>query len=401
MALSSETQWRNPYVGPRPFRPGEAFYGRDRELSQLIDLLFADGFVLLQAPSGAGKTSLVQAGLVPRLLAEERFDVLPVARIRNYPEFAAANPYVLSVLLSFEADRPLGELAEIDLHSYLDDRRERRGKADSQVLIFDQLEELLSNPIDHAEKTAFMLEVGNTLRRGRRWALFVAREEYIGPLHRYLEALRLPLSTFRLEFMAQSAARHAIQDPARAVGVDFSEGAITTLVDDLRQMLMQRPDGTTDIVLGPHLDPVQLQIVCRQLWRQLRPNTKVIKTSHLSAVGGATSALADYYSDQVTHIATQTDVSERTIREWFEFSLITPQGFRSQALLGPGGDKSSQVLSLLQESYLVRADHRRGAIWFELAHDRLIEPVRISNISWREHHPGTRRSRRIWKKSSG
>jgi hypothetical protein len=367
-------------------------------VTNLTDLLFADGFVLLQAPSGAGKSSLVQAGVVPRLLEDNEFDVLPVARIRNYSEFSTANPYVLSVLLSFEADRPPRELAEMGLHNYLDSRWGRRGEAESQVLIFDQLEELLSNPIDQADKISFMAEIGSTLRRGRRGALFVVREEYIGPLHRYLEALRLPLSTFRLEFMEPPAAWEAIQGPAHTVGVHFSEEAITALVDDLRKMLMQRPDGTSEVILGPYIDPVQLQIVCRQIWQQIPPGTTVIEISHLGAVGSATSALANYYSDQVAYIAAQTGAAEREIREWFEFSLITPQGFRNQTLLGPGGDSSRQVLSLLQGSYLIRADHQRGAIWFELAQDRLIEPVQVSNANWRKLHSNTLRNWRIWKK---
>ncbi|MCC6433034.1 MAG: hypothetical protein IT354_19160, partial [Gemmatimonadaceae bacterium] len=60
----------NPYVGPRAFRPGEKLFGRDREADELLDLLLTERVVLLHAPSGAGKTSLLQASLM-RLLSEE------------------------------------------------------------------------------------------------------------------------------------------------------------------------------------------------------------------------------------------------------------------------------------------------------------------------------------------
>ena len=60
----------NPYVGPRAFRTGEALYGRARELNELMNLLIAERIVLLHSPSGAGKSSLIQAGLIP--LLEER-----------------------------------------------------------------------------------------------------------------------------------------------------------------------------------------------------------------------------------------------------------------------------------------------------------------------------------------
>ena len=64
---------RNPYVGPRPLELGERLWGRDEEIAALYFLLSAERIVLLHSPSGAGKSSLVQAGLIPRLRGS--FDV--------------------------------------------------------------------------------------------------------------------------------------------------------------------------------------------------------------------------------------------------------------------------------------------------------------------------------------
>ena len=59
----------SPYIGPRPFTLAEAdrFFGRRTEISALRALLYANRVVVLHAPSGAGKTSLVTAGLIPTL----------------------------------------------------------------------------------------------------------------------------------------------------------------------------------------------------------------------------------------------------------------------------------------------------------------------------------------------
>ncbi len=70
----------NPYVGPRPFQTGERLFGRDEQLRQLTGQLLVQRIVLLFGPDGAGKTSLIQAGLIPELQAE-RFQVFPVARL--------------------------------------------------------------------------------------------------------------------------------------------------------------------------------------------------------------------------------------------------------------------------------------------------------------------------------
>ena len=45
-----------------------------------MNLIIAERIVLLHSPSGAGKTSLIQAALIPRLL-KNRFQVLPVVRV--------------------------------------------------------------------------------------------------------------------------------------------------------------------------------------------------------------------------------------------------------------------------------------------------------------------------------
>src|SRR6516225_2333642 len=100
----------NPYPGPRPFELAERdfFFGREREALDLISLLIAHKNVLLFAQSGAGKTSLLNAKLIPRL--EQRgISVLPPARVSGSIPTSqswnlAANVYVLAVALSWLRD---------------------------------------------------------------------------------------------------------------------------------------------------------------------------------------------------------------------------------------------------------------------------------------------------------
>src|SRR5262245_8961301 len=94
-----------PYVGPRPYRIGEKLVGRARERLELLDLVVRGRIVVLYSPSGAGKTSLVQAALVPAL-RNEAFTVPAVARVtfdkaKGITE-PVANRYVFAVLLSLE-----------------------------------------------------------------------------------------------------------------------------------------------------------------------------------------------------------------------------------------------------------------------------------------------------------
>ena len=67
-----------PYVGFRSFEEHDQriFFGRKREVSDLLSLVIAHPVVLLYAQSGAGKTSLLNAGLI-LCLRQEGLEVLP------------------------------------------------------------------------------------------------------------------------------------------------------------------------------------------------------------------------------------------------------------------------------------------------------------------------------------
>lgn len=73
---------RSPYVGPRPFseRQENLFYGRENEVQDLLSLVTAYSEVLVYAESGAGKTSLLNAGLIPHL-RKNNFRVFRSARV--------------------------------------------------------------------------------------------------------------------------------------------------------------------------------------------------------------------------------------------------------------------------------------------------------------------------------
>src|SRR5262245_63086599 len=79
---SQSPEVAEPYVGPRPYQQAESalFFGRAHEIREAASLVAAQQTLLMFGPSGAGKTSMINAGLMARLQA--RFDILPLARVR-------------------------------------------------------------------------------------------------------------------------------------------------------------------------------------------------------------------------------------------------------------------------------------------------------------------------------
>jgi WD40 repeat protein len=397
----------NPYVGPRAFETGETLYGRDHELRDLLDLLIAERIVLLYSPSGAGKSSLIHAGLVPRL-REVGFQVLPVIRVNQEPPQsplrpepsgpAPVNRYIFSTLLSLEEGLPPelrtdpSRLPALSLVEYLDQRPvshqpdQESSEPPSQLLIFDQFEEIVTLDLtDQAGKAAFCAQLGVALRDRNRWALIAMREDYVAALDPYLRHIPTRLSNrFRLDLLGVSSARQAIHQPVKSIGVDFSQPAVNKLINDLRQIQVQLPNGSLETRPGPYVEPVQLQVVCFHLWQQLSPDKTQITEEELSSIGSVDQSLATYYATQVAAIAARANVKERLIRNWFEHELITESGLRGQVLMAAEESKglSNTAIRLLVDAHLIRAEKRLGATWFELAHDRLIQPVRSNNTGW-------------------
>lgn len=392
-----------PYVGPRAFRPGEKLYGRDREAAGLMDVLISERIVLLHSPSGAGKTSLIQALLAPRL-AKSGFAVYGPARVGSAlgeeGTAAGANRYVLSAMVGMEKGRPeplsAERLAGMTLAQYLDFRSAYDAGADP-VLLFDQFEEILTLDANDVEaKTEFFRQVGAALRPRSRWALFAMREEFVATLDPYLHLVPTQLaSRYPLQLLDATGARQAIEKPAEDARRPFTAEALDRLVDNL---LRAPQPGSPQGVRGRWVEPVQLQVVCTRLWQKLDPETREIGVELVGGVADVDTALAGYYAETVAAVAAETGVRERSIRRWFEQGLISGD-VRTQ--VARGGERAygltEPVVDALVNAYLVRREERRGSIWYELAHDRLMAPIRSQNADWfQETASVAQRQAAIW-----
>ena len=362
----------SPYVGPRTFTEKERglFFGRSREVDDLVHLLLAERIVLLYSPSGAGKSSLLQAGLIPQL-KELGFETKGPLRANDLTNF------------------PWQEISQ-DPHG--------------EVLIFDQFEETVTvDPVNVEAKKSFFQQLGQALHNRGRWAVFAIREDYLAALDPYLNLIPTRLSnTFRLNLLGEKGAKDAICLPAKNAGIPFIPEAADALFDDLRTIQIQLPDGGKDTAKGDYVEPVQLQVVCDRIWRDLPENAQEIHPENIQArkdpankdggdakdsLSEVDRALADFYSHTVSDVAklpavASKNVTERDLRDWFERHLITPQGIRTQVLKSEGlGD---QVSEELDKAHIVRSETRSNREFLELAHDRLVQPLLASNKEWRE-----------------
>ena len=415
MSASTPPAGPNPYVGPRPFRLGEPIFGREREIVELDRLLAAERIVLLYSPSGAGKSSLVNAGLIKRLdwyyaLTHQddpsiqalptagRLDVWsPVRLCLAVPAgIEVANRFAWSVAVGFEQEvpeehrRPHEVLARMPLRDCVAGRRRRSGAPAARLLIFDQFEEVLRlDPLGVAEKEAFFDQLGELLQDPLIWALFCLREDYLAALDPYRNRIPTHLSNrYRIDLLSTEAAADAAEGPTRTTPRHFAPGAAERLVKDLAQVQVQQPDGSFRPEDGRHVEPIHLQVVLVRLWDRMAPEDLSIDEADVATVGDVGEALKEFYESAVRSLAAGDMARERRIRDWFDQRLMTPDGVRRMVLQEKGeseGLPNAEIEALL-DTYLVRAEPRGGRTWYELSHDRLIGPIREANRAWRETH---------------
>jgi formylglycine-generating enzyme required for sulfatase activity len=418
---------RNPYVGPRTFSRDEAelFFGRESEAQALVSLVASERLVLFYAQSGAGKSSLINTRLIPQL-EEIGFLVLPVGRVGGeLPAGVEAvdNIYAFNLMLNLVTaeDNPsrlaglnpahfLARLTSPDGETYGYDERADPQPGDAHyeqvpyVLIIDQFEEIITAHLEHwPKRQAFFRQLnqamaGDPLLR----VVLTVREDYVAALDPYAPLLADKLQArLYMQRMAYQAALAAVKEPARRYDRPFAPGVAETLVDNLRQL--RRTPDQSGTQAGQYVEPVQLQVVCYQLWENLREQQPpaqpdrhpsppqggtegglTITEQDIREAGDVDTALAQFYEQALAEAGRQTGVSEAALRNWFEGPLITEAGTRGMVYRGETETAGlpNAAVTALADQFLLRAEIRAGGTWYELVHDRFVEPIRRANQGW-------------------
>ena len=174
------------------------------------------------------------------------------------------------------------------------------------AVIVDQFEEIITAHSERwQEREGFFRQLNQAmLDDPNLWVVLTLREDYVAALDPYapLVADRLR-ARFYMERMGVAGALEAVRRPAELEALGdrrrpFAPGVAEQLVDNLRQM---RVPGQQSTVPGPNVEPVQLQVVCYQLWENLAGGTggTQITLDDLAQAGDVDRALTQYYEDTI------------------------------------------------------------------------------------------------------
>ena len=233
-----------PYRGLQLFdeEHAEFFFGRDANVQRLLEKLKDTRFLAVLGPSGSGKSSLVRAGLVPalregRLRGSEAWricvmkpDAHPLASLAGQLVRLSESGGMQGTLNGLEHDARSLHLA-VSLARSEDEGTER------VVLLVDQFEEVFTLCRDEKERTQFFANLlyAVTVPGGRTVVISTLRADFYPKCAAYPDlSQHIAGQQYLVSPLDSVGLKQAIEEPARRVGLEFEEGLVDTILDDVK-----------------------------------------------------------------------------------------------------------------------------------------------------------------------
>lgn len=334
------------------------FFGRERETQNLASLIHAHRLVLLYGASGTGKTSLLLAGVSPRLeQAEPPYEILYVRALDDPAQVIRRAVQRRVPEVELLKDAPL-----VSLLGQAADCLER-----TVVIFLDQFEEFFIRRGSPARQ-AFISELGELYdaQDVPVKIVFSLREDWLASMSE-IEA-RIPevgRTKMRLLPLSAAQAQRTIIAPAEQLGVRYDPAVVTTLLADLEAESVSKEEQ--------NIMPPQLQLVCVSLYERANSEDRhLITMADYEAVGRAQGILTRYIEGSLQ----EYPGNERAVAEGILAALVSSRATKALASLESivseiQADEATVkgVLSRLIRQRLVRRVDESHI--YELAHDIL------------------------------
>ena len=396
-----------PYRGIESFRfvDQRVFCAREEETWDLLRNILIYRGVLLYGDSGSGKSSLINAGLIPAAIKENlyahRLRVQPrrgreikVERISR--DTAAGPPYLPSDLIDPAAIDDNAQSFEISLDEFYKQLKQLGGRSFDDprpLLIFDQFEEFVTLFEDAWQgASAGQTKDGKVIQRDILNVLtsiledeslpvkllFVFREEYLAKLNIIFKAAPELLDQYvrllppRVEEAEQIILAPFVDDELkeRFAGKSNQVRELEGLAQKIASQIQQRSENG-------FINLTELQIVCRRLWESQEPTSYFQKNhSDIQQVLEGywvdklnKNKLGDLYEPSIAllgHMVTSTNTR----------NIVSEPDLRSFEKDNFSDDQISKALNVLVESQLVRREPRHKIYFYEIVSEFLVPWIR-------------------------
>jgi hypothetical protein len=366
LVARSQTTSQQPYKFLYPFdiTDVDIFFGRDAAIADLSEIVLSSRLTILHAPSGAGKSSLLNAGLAPHLIRQDRLPVFvhtyqdPILTIKQVIAPPSLGPWP-------------NQLATLPLPEFLATCKQLSQETQELVIILDQFEEFfLVQPLPENRRpfikilTACLVDETLPVR-----FIIALRKDYYSDLAEFqFDFPSIFHNQYRLQPLNPAETETAITAPLTQRGhhITLEPALIDTLLDDLAPEKSELP---------------HLQIVCTELFQQLGPQQTILQLKMYQKLGGIEGILSSYLSNVLVQLpANQRIIAKAVLKE-----LVSAEATRRilsrdllQARLDANVDELDDVLNKLVNVRLVHRDEIDDEPIYELAHDYLVKEI----VTW-------------------
>jgi len=419
---------RYRYPGTKPFSAEDenVFYGRKQDIDRLYQLLGLKNMLIFYSASGMGKSSLIRAGLIPRLrneIKEKTFLPITIRFGASDHEGDKRGQTLLDIAIAElvkEAnklqDKKLPFINDAETFSSLWCLVKLFEKNNIHLLlIVDQAEEIFTYKTDavnvlkeelyllfnrnipaffhkkiqeqldllESEDKNISHERTNEQEKDRLDSinsdvefiysplkvktLFAIREDKLGLFNVFSDYFPDVLKdTYKLLPLSKANATEAITGPAKTPG-DFASPCFDFSARALKNLLTNiKEDNDT-------YDPFSIQLNCSYIEMScvISQQKKIIDEADIPDEG---KIVRDYYKS-VWDSVTGTDAEKENYKKEIEEKLIDPKQEIRKYVYEKDLSNISGILHLLQQKGLVRQDQRGEEHYIELSHDRLIKPM--------------------------
>jgi uncharacterized protein YjbI with pentapeptide repeats len=364
---------RSPYKGLEAFTQADAgnFYGREEMIERYAKLVAAAPLVPIIGASGSGKSSLVQAGLIPFLKQDSASDwqILTMRPGRN--------PFDALAKAIFNAERADLQTIELDVdlasdcHLLTQKLAQIRIPQHRILLFIDQFEELFTQSDDEAARQVFLQSLADAVSNAPNFVLvFTLRNDFLPTLQSDLQDhdFRQVLERYGLQSigsMSRDRLEAAITKPVEKLGVEFESGLVDRLMKDV---------GTVDGSL-----PL-LQLVLDLLWK----NVQKRQLTHdcydtIGGKDGMKTVLIKLADDVYDGFVKQGKVKE--FKQVFlrlvtrgDTNTLNNRRIATRAEIETSGDNWREIVLPLSKERLLKTDlNEQGEEIVEVIHETLIQ----------------------------
>ena len=393
---------RNPWLGLASFteETRQYFFGRDEEIAELARRVQRKLLTVLFGQSGLGKTSILRAGLVPRLRAQGYCPIyVRIDYSREAPEPAEQIKAAIRVNARLSGEWTQtgvaieGESLWEFLHHRDDVLRDQSGATLIPLLIFDQFEEIFtlaqSDEFGRARAARFVSELADLIEnrppkeletkfdedestaarfdfaRSDYRILIALREDYLAPLEGLKrEVPSISQNRLRLAPMTGTQALAAVLQPGK--------GLVT---QEVAEAIVRFVAGGAELA-NAVVEPSLLSLICRELNdARIAQGRSEISLDLLA--GSHATILKNFYERSLAD-------QPVAVRRIIEDDLLTESGFRENVAEERLVSRFTEVgaepgtLALLVNRRLLRIEERLDVRRVELTHDVLCGVVKSS-----------------------